>query len=129
MPDVNLVRTWKDDLPAKALHHHPNDPRGPPSDYEPANTHDQCYDYAERSGNPDNLPPCDTREDRSGSNIYLASKGMTKEESHSNAAYYCAGATLVGAAAVAFCLIKKRENKENETPFLACDDDYLIAKL
>ena len=43
----------------------------------------------------------------------LASKGMTVQESSSNAAYYCAGATLVGAAAVAFCLLKKKENKEN----------------
>ena len=45
----------------------------------------------------------------------LASKGMTVQESSSssNAAYYCAGATLVGAAAVAFCLLNKKENKEN----------------
>jgi len=39
------------------------------------------------------------------SDIGLASKGMTVKESSSNAAYYCAGATLVGAAAVAFCLL------------------------
>lgn len=61
--------------------------------------------------------------------VVLASKGMTVQESSSNAAYYCAGATLVGAAAVAFCLLKKKENKENQTPFLASDDDYLTAKL
>lgn len=61
--------------------------------------------------------------------LVLASKGMTVQESSSNAAYYCAGATLVGAAAVAFCLLKKKENKENQTPFLASDDDYLTAKL
>ena len=60
--------------------------------------------------------------------LILASKGMNVEQNHSNAAYYCAGATLVGAAAVAFCLLKKRENKENQTPFLASDDDYLTAK-
>ena len=66
--------------------------------------------------------------DVASADMTLASKGMNVERNHSNAAYYCAGATLVGAAAVAFCLLKKRENKENQTPFLASDDDYLTAK-
>jgi len=56
---------------------------------------------AELNGGGDDTPmPVDDWSD-----IGLASKGMTVKESSSNAAYYCAGATLVGAAAVAFCLL------------------------
>ena len=52
----------------------------------------------------------------------LASKGVATNEP-SNAAYYIAGASLFGAAAVAFLMMRKKEEKANETPLLEVDGE------
>ena len=60
---------------------------------------------------------------RKSENISLATAGV-QEESSSNAGYYIAGATLVGAAAVAFLAMKKKDEKVIEAPLLASDDGF-----
>lgn len=55
--------------------------------------------------------------------VSLAGKGVQAEKS-SNAAYYIAGASLAGAAAVAFLVMKRKNEKANETPLLASDDQF-----
>ena len=54
--------------------------------------------------------------------VSLASKGVQAESS--NAAYYIAGASLVGAAAVAYLVMRKKDEKAIETPLLAVDDQF-----
>ena len=51
----------------------------------------------------------------------LAKEGVASGES--NAGYYIAGASLVGAAAVAFLVMRKQSVKANERPLLAVDDE------
>ena len=58
-----------------------------------------------------------------GADVRLATKGVAQEHK-SNAAYYIAGASLVGAAAIAVMLMSKKEQKANETPLLAVDDEF-----
>ena len=55
-------------------------------------------------------------------NVSLASKGVQTESS--NAAYYIAGASLVGAAAVAYLIMRRKDEKAIETPLLAVDDQF-----
>lgn len=60
---------------------------------------------------------------RKSETIALATAGV-QAESSSNAGYYIAGATLVGAAAVAFLAMKKKDEKVIEAPLLASDDGF-----
>ena len=54
--------------------------------------------------------------------VRLAAKGVQAESS--NAAYYVAGTYLVGAAAVAFLVMRRKDTKAIETPLLAVDDQF-----
>ena len=54
--------------------------------------------------------------------VSLASKGVQAESS--NAAYYVAGASLVSAAAVAYLVMRRKDEKAIETPLLAVDDQF-----
>ena len=50
--------------------------------------------------------------------MLLSNKGFTQETSSSHTGLYCAGASLILAAAVATCVLGKKENKANEDAFL-----------
>jgi len=59
--------------------------------------------------------PCNENQ---GNVMLLSNKGFTQETSSSHTGLYCAGASLILAAAVATCVLGKKENKANEDAFL-----------
>ena len=65
----------------------------------------------------------DEGEDEDAAEVSLASKSEAAEHDFYNAGYYLAGASILGAAAVAFIILKKKGEKiACEEPLLASDD-------